>query len=210
MVPRRVRRRQKAALPAPGRLRAERRSVARLWCVSKQGGAQRARAVRDRRRRNYPLDLLLAGRRESRRRRNPRRTRGHAERPPRGGLVTSRRASTPTLRPPVHEGDHTLGAADAPVTLVEYGDYQCPHCYRAHPIVLALQKKLGDRLRFVFRNFPLTEAHPDALHAAEAAESVAAHTGDVAFWKMHHAIYEHQQDSDDALDDAHLVRYAAT
>src|SRR5205807_629244 len=74
----------------------------------------------------------------------------------------------------------------------------------------ALQKKLGDRLRFVFRNFPLTEAHPDALHAAEAAESVGAHVGDEAFWKMHHLIYEHQQDSDDALDNAHLVRYAAT
>ena len=115
-----------------------------------------------------------------------------------------------TLRPPVGEGDHVLGPADAPVTLVEYGDYQCPHCYRAHPIVLALAKKLGDKLRFVFRNFPLTEMHPDALHAAEAAESVAAHAGNGAFWKMHHLIYEHQQDSDDALDDAHLVRYAAT
>ena len=116
----------------------------------------------------------------------------------------------PTLRPPVNEGDHTLGRADAPVTLVEYGDFQCPHCYRAHPIVLALVQKLGGTLRFVFRNFPLGEAHPDAVHAAEAAESVAAHAGNDAYWKMHHAIYEHQQDSDDALDDAHLVRYAAS
>src|SRR5947199_119840 len=79
---------------------------------------------------------------------------------------------------------------------------------RAHPIVLALVERLGARLRFVFRNFPLGEMHPRALHAAEAAESVAAHAGDDAYWKMHHAIYEHQQDSDDALDDAHLVRYA--
>jgi protein-disulfide isomerase len=106
--------------------------------------------------------------------------------------------------------DHALSSADAPVTLVEYGDYQCPHCYRAHPIVLSLVKRLGDNLRFVFRNFPLTEIHPDALHAAEAAESVSAHAGEDAFWKMHNLIYEHQQDSDDALDDAHLVRYAAT
>ena len=114
----------------------------------------------------------------------------------------------PTLRPPVREGDHTLGPADAPLTVVEYGDFECPHCYRAHPIVLALIERLGDRLRFVFRNFPLGEMHPHALHAAAAAESVAAHAGDDAYWKMHHAIYEHQQDSDDALDDAHLVRYA--
>ncbi|HYV96479.1 MAG TPA: thioredoxin domain-containing protein [Gemmatimonadaceae bacterium] len=113
------------------------------------------------------------------------------------------------LRPDVHGEDHAIGPADAPVTLVEYGDYQCPHCYRAHPIVAALRKRLGARLRFVFRNFPLTESHPNALHAAEAAESVAAHAGATAFWRMHDAIYQHQQDSDDALDDAHLVSYAA-
>jgi protein-disulfide isomerase len=113
------------------------------------------------------------------------------------------------LQPPVHDGDHAAGRADAPVTLVEYGDFQCPYCYRAHPIVLALQKKLGDRLRFVFRNFPLSEIHPYALHAAEAAESVAARAGEAAYWIMHHAIFEHQQDSFDALDDAHLERYAA-
>jgi len=112
------------------------------------------------------------------------------------------------LQPPVHAGDHAAGRADAPVTLLEYGDFQCPHCYRAHPIVLALQKKLGERLRFVFRNFPLAEIHPEALHAAEAAESVAAQAGETAYWAMHHAIFEHQQDAFDALDDAHLVRYA--
>lgn len=120
--------------------------------------------------------------------------------------MTGRKHSA--LQPPVNEHDHVAGPADAPVTLVEYGDYQCPHCYRAHPIVRALQKRLGARLRFVFRNFPLTEAHPDALHAAEAAESVNARAGADAFWSMHDAIYSHQQDSDDALDDAHLARYA--
>ena len=114
-----------------------------------------------------------------------------------------------TLRSDVSERDHILGAKNAPVTLVEYGDYECPHCYRAHPIVTAIREQLGAKLRFVFRNFPLTQIHPRAFHAAEAAESVAAHAGEAAFWAMHDTIYEHQQDSDDALDDAHLVRYAA-
>jgi len=112
------------------------------------------------------------------------------------------------LHPPVTDKDHSLGPADAPVTLVEYGDYQCPHCFRAHPIIKAVLKQAGTRVRFVFRNFPLTEMHPEALHAAEAAESVASRAGIAAFWKMHDAIYEHQQDSEDALDDAHLLRYA--
>jgi protein-disulfide isomerase len=114
-----------------------------------------------------------------------------------------------TLRTPVGDDDHALGAASAPVTLLEYGDYQCPHCFRAHPIVAAVRKQLGVTLRFVFRNFPLTEVHPNAMHAAEAAESVGAHAGAKAFWAMHDAIYRHQQDSDDALDDEHLIRYAA-
>lgn len=113
------------------------------------------------------------------------------------------------LKPPVHEKDHVAGPANAPVTLVEYGDFECPHCYRAHPIVQALQKQLGDNLRFVFRNFPLTELHSHALHAAEAAESVNAQAGNDAYWMMHHTIFEHQQDSPGALDDTHLVGYAA-
>ena len=113
------------------------------------------------------------------------------------------------LRVDVHEGDHIRGPAKAPVTLVEYGDFECPYCFRAHPIVQSIQDRLGDRLRFVFRNFPLTQLHPHALHAAEAAEAVAAHAGPRAYWAMHDAIFEHQQDSGDALDDFHLVHYAA-
>jgi protein-disulfide isomerase len=113
------------------------------------------------------------------------------------------------LHQPVHEGDHSIGPTDAPVTLVEYGDYQCPHCARAHPRVTAVRERLGDRLRFVFRNFPMTELHPEALHAAEAAESVAAHAGSDAFWAMHDLLFEHQQDSEWALDDEHLLEYAA-
>ncbi|HET7458557.1 MAG TPA: thioredoxin domain-containing protein [Gemmatimonadaceae bacterium] len=109
------------------------------------------------------------------------------------------------LMPPVSERDHAHGPAAAPVTLVEYGDYECPHCARAHPIVKRVQARLGDRLRFVFRNFPLGEIHPHAFHAAEAAESTAA---DGKFWEMHDAIYEHAQRGAHALDDDALVRYA--
>jgi protein-disulfide isomerase len=113
------------------------------------------------------------------------------------------------LHPPVNPDDHAMGREDAPITLVEYGDFQCPYCYAAHPIVMRLQKRFGAQLRFIFRNFPLSELHPHAAHAAEAAESVAAHAGETAYWRMHNAIYEHQQDSADALDDEHLAHYAA-
>jgi len=109
------------------------------------------------------------------------------------------------LRTAVGPDDHAFGPADAPVTLVEYGDYQCPYCGQAHPILKSLQARMGDRMRLVFRNFPLSELHPNALHAAEAAESVAEQAGPDAFWAMHDTLYEHQR----SLDDAHLVRYAA-
>jgi protein-disulfide isomerase len=103
---------------------------------------------------------------------------------------------------PVGDRDHAQGPADAPVTLVEYGDYECPHCGRAYPIVKDVQRRLGKRLRFVFRNFPLANMHPHAEHAAEAAEAAAAQDH---FWEMHDALFEHQQ----ALDDGHLAAYAA-
>ena len=108
----------------------------------------------------------------------------------------------------VHEADHVAGRADAPVTLVEYGDFECPHCYRAHPIVKEMRHRMGDNLRFVFRNFPLTQVHPHALDAAMAAESVNASHGIAAYWAMHDQLYTHQQDSSDALDRAHLAGYA--
>jgi protein-disulfide isomerase len=101
------------------------------------------------------------------------------------------------LAPPVSDRDHAQGDAAAPVTLVEYGDYQCPHCGRAYPIIKRVQKRLGARLRFIYRNFPLTEIHPDALHAAEAAEAVGEQGGATAFWHMHDLIFEHQQDLGD-------------
>jgi protein-disulfide isomerase len=106
-----------------------------------------------------------------------------------------------SLHPPVSKRDHATGPDDAPVTLVEYGDYECPYCGMAHPILKAAQRRLGDQLRFVFRNFPLKESHPHAQHAAEAAESAAAQG---KFWEMHDMIFEHQH----ALEDRHLVTYA--
>jgi protein-disulfide isomerase/predicted GNAT family acetyltransferase len=105
------------------------------------------------------------------------------------------------LSEPVSERDHSQGPANAPVTLVEYGDYQCPYSGRAHPIIKELQRRLGDRLRFVFRNFPLTQIHPHAEHAAEAAEAAAAQG---RFWPMYDLLFAQQR----ALDDAHLAAYA--
>jgi protein-disulfide isomerase len=106
------------------------------------------------------------------------------------------------LTTPVSEQDHSQGPASAPVTLVEYGDYECPYCGAAYPIVKEVQRRLGDRLRFVFRNFPLTNAHPHAEHAAESAEAAGAQG---RFWEMHDYLYEHQE----ALEDQDLAAYAA-
>jgi protein-disulfide isomerase len=94
-----------------------------------------------------------------------------------------------TLTQPVSARDHTEGPADAPLTLVEYGDYQCPYCGAAYPVVKRLQKTLGKKLRFVFRNFPLTQAHPYALIAAETAEAAALQG---KFWEMHDLLFEQQ------------------
>lgn len=118
--------------------------------------------------------------------------------------------STGRLTRPVHEQDHAQGDAGAPVTLVEYGDFECPHCGRAYPMVKRLQARLRDRLRFVFRNFPLREIHPHAQAAAEAAESVGRHGGEAGYWAMHDLIFEHQQDGPGALGHAGLLQLAAT
>jgi protein-disulfide isomerase len=96
-----------------------------------------------------------------------------------------------TLQVPVSSADHTQGDPHAPVTLVEYGDYQCPACGAAFPIVKAVQKHFGKQLRFVFRNFPLTQIHPGAESAAETAEFAGAHGH---FWEVHDALYENQEE----------------
>src|SRR5690242_1147921 len=93
------------------------------------------------------------------------------------------------LADPVTERDHALGSPAAPITIVEYGDYECPDCLNAVPIVLELRRRLGDELRFVFRHFPQNSIHPHASAAAEAAEA-AAEQG--KFWEMHQALFVHQ------------------
>jgi protein-disulfide isomerase len=85
--------------------------------------------------------------------------------------------------------DHIAGPAEAPLTLVEYGDYQCPSCGAAYPEVKSVQRKVGSKLRFVFRNFPLKTSHEFAWHAAEIAEAAATQG---RFWEIHDFLYEHQ------------------
>jgi protein-disulfide isomerase len=110
----------------------------------------------------------------------------------------------PVLTLPVSQDrDHIQGPAEAPVTLVEYGDYECPYCGAAYPIVKEVQARLGDGLRFVFRNFPITTSHPHAEQAAEAAEAAASQG---RFWEMHDLLYENQK----RLRDADLHGYAET
>ena len=107
------------------------------------------------------------------------------------------------LTPPVNKSDHVLGNPDAMIELVEYGDYQCPHCGHAYPIIKNVQRKLGADLKFVFRNFPLSEMHPDAFSAALATEAAGLQQ---KFWDMHDIIFENQQ----ALDLESLFLYAKT
>ena len=91
----------------------------------------------------------------------------------------------------VGKSDHVLGPDDAPVTLLEYGDYQCPFCADMHPMIKAIARSMGAQMRFVFRHMPLLEMHPYAQHAAEAAEAAAVQG---KFWEMHDAIYRQQSE----------------
>ena len=105
------------------------------------------------------------------------------------------------LVPPVSERDHTLGPADARVTLAEYADFECPHCGALHPVLEAARKAFGGNLRFVFRHFPLRSSHPHALAAAKAAEA-AGEQG--RFWEMHDRLFQRQS----RLTDEDLLRHA--
>jgi protein-disulfide isomerase len=106
------------------------------------------------------------------------------------------------LSVPVNIGtDHIRGSVNAPITMVEYGDYECPYTAMAYPIVKEIIRQFGDKIYFVFRNFPLNNIHPHAQTAAEAAEAAAAQD---KFWDMHDYLFEHQR----ALDDSHLLQYA--
>jgi protein-disulfide isomerase len=105
------------------------------------------------------------------------------------------------LTPPIQEEDHVAGPETAAVILVAYCDFECPYCGRAYPIIKSLQARLRDRLRFVFRHFPLTHKHPLAQQAAEATEAADAQG---QFWAMHDLLFENQ----DALEERDLYAYA--
>jgi NhaA family Na+:H+ antiporter len=109
--------------------------------------------------------------------------------------------ASPTLKLPVGDRDHIHGPAGAPVTLVEYGDYECPHCRQVAPVIEQLREQFGERLRYVFRHFPISTAHPHAQLVAEAAEAAAAQG---RFWEMHNRLLAHTG----PLDRAQLVRFA--
>jgi protein-disulfide isomerase len=94
-----------------------------------------------------------------------------------------------TLKAPLTPRDHVLGPAAAPVTIVEYGDYECPYCAAVHPVVTLVLRRFGSSVRFAFRHFPLSQIHPYAQSAAESAEYCGAHG---RFWEMHGAIFENQ------------------
>src|SRR5215467_8314170 len=105
------------------------------------------------------------------------------------------------LAVPVSEQDHSQGPVTAAVTLVQYGDYECRYTRLSTHVVQALQQELGDQLRFIYRNFPLTAIHPHALRTALAAEAAAAQG---KFWQMHDYIFHHQH----TLEDADLEQFA--
>jgi protein-disulfide isomerase len=110
-------------------------------------------------------------------------------------------AHAPRLAVPVTERDHIRGPVDAALTLVEYGDFECPYCGAAYPVIEEVRLKMGQSLRFVYRHFPLPQVHPHAVQAAEAAEAAGAQR---RFWPMHDMLFENQQ----ALDSGSLLLYA--
>src|SRR5437867_902673 len=117
---------------------------------------------------------------------------------------TTGKYEAPRLAVPVTpERDHIEGRLNAALTLVEYGDYQCPYCGAAYPEVKRVQKELGSELRFVFRNFPLTNIHEHAMNAAETAEAASAQG---KCWPMHDYLYEHQPTPDDTNVDPGYAR----
>jgi protein-disulfide isomerase len=107
------------------------------------------------------------------------------------------------LKAPMAGRDHIRGPIDAPFTLLEYGDYQCPYCGEAYPVIKAVQERLGNKLCFAFRNFPLVNVHEYAEHAAQAAEAAGAQG---QFWEMHDTLFENQEE----LDDENLFRFASS
>lgn len=107
------------------------------------------------------------------------------------------------LKPPVNSNDHIWGNINAALELVEYGDFECSDCGHAYPKIKAIQQALGDDLKFVFRHFPLTGIHPQAINAALAAEAAALQN---KFWEMHDIILQNQKQ----LKSEDLLFYAKT
>ncbi|SRR5258708_5686143 len=105
------------------------------------------------------------------------------------------------LKPPVGPRDHIKGNPKAPLTLLEYGDFECPYCGQAYPVIKRIEEEMEDNMRFVFRHFPLTQVHPHAFQAACAAEAAGLQG---KFWEMHDELFEHQY----ALEDEDLTEYA--
>jgi len=106
-----------------------------------------------------------------------------------------------TLAVPIRQQDHVRGSMNAPVTLVEYGDFECPYCGQAHPILNAIGEEMGSQLCFVFRHFPIASIHPHAEAAALASEAAGAQG---RFWEMHDLLYDNQH----ALENEDLLDYA--
>jgi len=116
-------------------------------------------------------------------------------------MSSSSSQSSNRLVAPIDEKDHVIGSATAPVTLVEYGDYECPDCLNTQPIVAELRKRQGDKLRFVFRHFPRSSVHPHASAAASAAEAAGEQD---KFWEMHETLFKHQKEFGE-IDLSHLA-----
>jgi protein-disulfide isomerase len=104
--------------------------------------------------------------------------------------MSTKKGERVKLTLPVSERDHIQGLMTAPVTLIEYGDYECPYCAQAYMITKEIQERLGSKLRFVFRNFPLTKIRPHAYQASIAAETAAAQN---KFWEMYDYLFKHGQ-----------------
>jgi protein-disulfide isomerase len=125
----------------------------------------------------------------------------YSRRAPGEAATVTRMPHTPQLVEPVSAADHILGPYDAPVTVVEYGDFECPRCKQAAGALKLLFARFDQRVRFVFRHFPLEEVHSYALRAAQVAECAG---GQHRFWEMHDLLFKNQG----SLGSRRLRRYA--
>lgn len=116
---------------------------------------------------------------------------------PKPSSVNAPAPAGPTLLAPGAAPPHEMGAADAPVTLEEFGDFECPPCGQFHPILKKMQEEFGDKLRVIFREYPIVQVHQHALSAASAAEAAGLQG---KFWEMHHMLYDNQKSWHEQFD----------